>query len=115
MLYFLGKMQETSALEANINKFQQIQVKYLPFPEPDSSSMTRDLAQIKFYSYFDTGDAKTLVKLKRTSSVKSPGVVSYTNLFQANFGVFFVSLALNFGQVTKLLIETVTIAYSLLD
>ena len=28
---FLGKMQEISALEVNINSFQQISVKYLPF------------------------------------------------------------------------------------
>ena len=29
---FLGKMQEISALEANIDSFQQVSVKYLPFP-----------------------------------------------------------------------------------
>ena len=30
-------MQEISALEANINSFKQILVKYLPFPHPDIS------------------------------------------------------------------------------
>ena len=44
---FLGKMQEISALEANIGSFQQISVKYLPFPHPDISLMTKDLAQYK--------------------------------------------------------------------
>ena len=33
-----GKMQEISALEANINSFQQISVKYLPFPHPGTSN-----------------------------------------------------------------------------
>ena len=32
---FLGKMKELGALEANINSFQQISVKYFPFPHPD--------------------------------------------------------------------------------
>ena len=40
-------MQEISALESNIDSFQQISVKYLPFPHPDISLMTKDLAQIK--------------------------------------------------------------------
>ena len=61
---FLGKMQEISALEANIDSFQQILVKYLPFPHLDISLMTKDLTQIKVYTYFNIGDAKTLVKLK---------------------------------------------------
>ena len=61
---FLGKMQEISALEANIDSFQQILVKYLPFPYLDISLMTKDLTQIKVYTYFNIGDAKTLVKLK---------------------------------------------------
>ena len=30
-------MQEISALEGNIGSFQQISVKYLPFPHPDIS------------------------------------------------------------------------------
>ena len=55
---FLGKMQEISALEANIDSFQQISVKYLPFPYPDISLMTKDLTQIKVYTYFNIGDAK---------------------------------------------------------
>ena len=63
-IIFLGKMQEISALEANINSFQQISVKYLPFPHPGISLMTRYLTQIKVYTYFNIGDAKTLVKLK---------------------------------------------------
>ena len=37
----LGKMQEISALEANIDSVQQISVKYLPFPHPDISLMTK--------------------------------------------------------------------------
>ena len=82
---FLGKMQEISALEVNINSFQQISVKYFPFPHPD---MTKDLAQIKVYNYFHIGDAKTLVKLKRKSKVNSPGVAPGTHLFKANFGDF---------------------------
>ena len=61
---FLGKMQEISALEANINSFQQISVKYLPFPHPDISLITKDLTQIKVYTYFNKGDVKALVKLK---------------------------------------------------
>ena len=39
-------MQEISALEVNINSFQQISVKYLPFPHPDISLMTKDLSEI---------------------------------------------------------------------
>ena len=57
-------MQEISALEANIDSFQQIYIKYLPFPHPDISLMTKDLTQIKVYTYFNKGDAETLVKLK---------------------------------------------------
>ena len=38
---FLGKMQETSALETNIDSFQQSLVKYLPFPHIDTSLMTK--------------------------------------------------------------------------
>ena len=34
-------MQEVSALEANISSFQQISIKYLPFPHPDISLMTK--------------------------------------------------------------------------
>ena len=63
-IIFLGKMQEISALEANINSFQQISVKYLPFPHPDISLITKDLTQIKVYTYFNKGDVKALVKLK---------------------------------------------------
>ena len=112
---FLRKMQEISAFEANIDSFQQILVKYLPFQHPGISLMTRYLAQIKVYNYFNIGDAKTLVKLKRKIRVNSPGVVPYTHLFQENFGNFFVLLALKFGQVTKLLTENTTIACSLLE
>ena len=35
-------MQEISALEANIDSFQQISVKYLPFLHPDISLGTVD-------------------------------------------------------------------------
>ena len=60
----LGKIQEISALEANIDSFQQILVKYLPFLHLDISLMTKDLTQIKVYTYFNIRNAKTLVKLK---------------------------------------------------
>ena len=56
-IIFLGKMQEISALESNIDSFQQILVKYLPFPHPDISLMTKDLTVIKVYTYFNKGDA----------------------------------------------------------
>ena len=46
-------MQEISALEANINSFKQISVKYLPFPHPDISLMTKHSPQIKVYTYFN--------------------------------------------------------------
>ena len=59
-LLFLRKMQEISALEANIDSFQQISVKYLPFPHPDISLMIKDLTQIKVYTYFNIGDVQTL-------------------------------------------------------
>ena len=36
----------------------------MPFPYLDISLMTKDLSQIKVYTYFNIGDAKTLVKLK---------------------------------------------------
>ena len=51
---FLGKMQVISALKANTGSFQQILVKYLPFPHPDISLIT----------YFNIGYTKTLVKLR---------------------------------------------------
>ena len=41
-IIFLGKMQEISALEANINSFQQISVQYLPFPHPGISDQRFD-------------------------------------------------------------------------
>ena len=78
-------MQEISALAENVNSFQQISVKYLPFPHLDISLMTKDLAQIKVYTYFNIGDAKTLVKLKRKSRVNSPGIIPYTHHFYAYF------------------------------
>ena len=108
-------MQEINAFEANVDSFQQILVKYLLFPHPDISLMTKYLAQIKFYTYFNIGDAKTMVKLKRKIRVNSPGVVPYTHLFQACLGDFFVLLALKFGQITKLLTENITTACSLLE
>ena len=92
---FLGKTQEKNALEANIGSF---------------SFMTKDLSQIKVYTYFNIGDAKTLVKLKEKQS-KFSRSCSYTHL-SANLGGFFALFLLNFSQVTKLLIEIVTIAYS---
>ena len=61
---YLGKMKEISALEANSDSFQQISVKYLPFPLPGISLMTKDFTQINVNTYFNIGDAKTLVKLK---------------------------------------------------
>ena len=64
MYNIFGKIQEINALEANIDSFQHISVKYLLFPHPDISLMTKDLTQIKVYTYFNIGDAKTLVKLK---------------------------------------------------
>ena len=45
---FLGKMQEISALEANVNSFQQISVKYLSFPHPDISLMTNIWLRLSF-------------------------------------------------------------------
>ena len=63
--YIFGKMQEISALEANIDSFQQILVKYLPLGVPDISLMTKDLTQIKVYIYFNKIDTKSLVKLKK--------------------------------------------------
>ena len=57
-IIFLKKMQKISAFEANVNSFQQISVKYLPFPHPDISLMTKDLAQIKVYTYFNIGVLK---------------------------------------------------------
>ena len=47
LLYFWEKMQGISALERNIDSSQQILVKYLSFPYPDISLMTKDLTQIK--------------------------------------------------------------------
>ena len=61
---FLGKMQEISALEENMNNSQHNSVKYLCCPHPDISLMAKDLTQIKVYTYFNIGDAKTLVKLR---------------------------------------------------
>ena len=58
-------MQEINAFEANIDSFQQISVKYLPFLHSGISFMTTDLAQIKLYTYFNIGDAKTLANLKK--------------------------------------------------
>ena len=52
-------MQEISALKANINSFGQI----FAFPTPGIILMTKDLAQIKVYTYFNIGDAKTLINL----------------------------------------------------
>ena len=46
-------MQEISVLEANIDSFQQISVKHLPFPHPEISLMTKDFIQIKVYTYFN--------------------------------------------------------------
>ena len=47
LLHFWENIQEISALEANINSFQQILVKYLSLSHPNMSLMTKDLAQIK--------------------------------------------------------------------
>ena len=71
---FFGKMQEINILEANMVSFQDISVKYLPFPHPGISFMAKDLSQIKLYTYFNIGDVETLVKLNE-KKVNSPGVV----------------------------------------
>ena len=105
-------MQEINVLEPNIGSFQ-ILGKYLPFPHPGISFMTKDLSQIKVYTYFNIGDTKTLVKLKTKKSKFSRNCSIYP--YFGKFSRFFVSLVLNFGQVTKLLTETDTIAYSLLE
>ena len=47
-----------NALEANISGFQEISVKYLPFPHPGISFITKDLSHIKVYTYFNIQDAK---------------------------------------------------------
>ena len=61
LLYFAKKMQEISALEANIGSFHQISVKYLPFSHTSISLMTKELTKIKVYTYFNIGDTKALV------------------------------------------------------
>ena len=57
-------MQEINALEANIGSFQEISVKYLPFPYTGISLVAKDLSQMKVCTYFNIRDCKTLVKLK---------------------------------------------------
>ena len=66
------------------------------------------------FTPISTKDMQKLWQNWRKSRVNSPGVVLYTHL-SVNFRDFFVSLVLNFGEVTKLLTETVTIAFSLLE
>ena len=61
---FSGKMQEISALEANINSSQQILVGYWPFPHADVNLMIKDLTQINVYTYFNIGDAKGKIERK---------------------------------------------------
>ena len=39
----MRKMQKINALEANIGSFQEISVKYLSFPHPGISFMTKEL------------------------------------------------------------------------
>ena len=87
---FLGKMQEISALEANIDSFQQILVKYLPFPHLDISLMTKDLTQIKVYTYFNIGDAKPLVKLKEKQN-KCSRSCSIHSFFDKFWGFFYLT------------------------
>ena len=94
-------MQEISALEENIGSYQQSPVKYLPFPHTGISLLTKNLAHIKVYTYFNIGDAKTLAKLKKKYS-KLPKTCSYP-LLSTNFLDFFASLVLNFSQVSKTL------------
>ena len=55
-------------------------------------------------------DAHTFPSKEKLS--KFPRTCSYTHL-SANFGDFFASLVLSFSQATKLLTESVTVAYSL--
>ena len=62
--YICGENARNKCFRSNIGSFRQIFVKYLPFPHPDISLMTKNLAQIKVYPYFNKGDAKTLVKYK---------------------------------------------------
>ena len=63
--------------------------------------LTKNLAHIKVYTYFNIGDAKTLAKLKKKYS-KLPKTCSYP-LLSTNFLDFFASLVLNFSQVSKTL------------
>ena len=78
-------MQEIIALEANIGSFQQLLVKYSPFPHPDISWMTKDLAQIKMYTYFNIDNANWWNWGK--SRVNSLGVV-HISIFLQIFGIF---------------------------
>ena len=82
---FLGKMQEISALEASIGSFQQLLIKYSPFPHLDISWMTKDLAQIKMYTYFNIEDANWWNWGK--SRVISIQVV-HIPIFLQSFGIF---------------------------
>ena len=66
--------------------FQDISVKYLPFPHPGISFMAKDLSQIKLYTYFNIGDVETLVRLNE-KKVNSPGVV-HILIFQQIWGFF---------------------------
>ena len=79
-------MQEINTLEANNSSFQEILIKYLPFPHPGISFMIKDLSQIKVHTYFSKGDDKTLVELKEKKG-KFSRSCSYTHL-SANLGFF---------------------------
>ena len=86
-IIFLGKVQEISALEANIDYFQQILVKYLPLPHPDISLITMIWLKLRF-TPLSTKEMLKLWQNRRKIRENSSGVVPYTYI-SANFRDFF--------------------------
>ena len=64
VFYIFGKNARNKCFKSKCLQFSGNFSQIFVFPHPDIGLMTKDLDRIKVYTYFNIGDAKTLVKLK---------------------------------------------------
>ena len=74
--YISGKNARNKRLRSKYRQLSENFCQIFTFPTPGISLMSKDLSQINVYTYFNIGDAKSLV-----SRVNSPGVV-HIRIFQ---------------------------------
>ena len=110
-----GKNARDECFRSKYWQFSANLVKYFPFPHLDVSLMAKDLAQIKVYTYFNIGYAKTLVKLKEKQSKFSRSCSIYPS-FSGKFWGFFCLACSKFRSSNQVIAwNCYNCAYSILE